>query len=286
MKAAFFLLSVIITLPVMIMAQPQFELSRNIYRSPYQNGEGYKVSQDHITHSPAGAFDLRATGADDCNTHQIVAAAAGRVRYKVESNDTSCSSGCGGFNNYVWIEHANGEWTKYTHFKKNSVVVALGEVVCAGEFLGFECSVGATSPANFRHLHFELRAPNDPVNPPIIIAGGFLNNSDGARLIPVICDIGDNYYIKDDEHTAANCSCSNANINLANLTINNGAIKISLASTSVTTGVAVNFNNGSNGFLKAGNNVTFTPGFTASAGTYLHASVGSCNTTPYPGGCN
>jgi hypothetical protein len=29
---------------------------------------------------------------------------------------TSCSS-C---NNYVWIEHPNGEWTKYTHFITNS----------------------------------------------------------------------------------------------------------------------------------------------------------------------
>ncbi|MES2797336.1 MAG: peptidoglycan DD-metalloendopeptidase family protein [Bacteroidota bacterium] len=269
---------------IALVAQPQFELSRNIYRSPYINGQEYRVSQDIVTHSPQGALDLRATGADDCDSHQIVAAAAGTVRNVVENNNVS-GPGNAAFNNYVWIQHANGEWTKYTHFKQNSVVVTVGQVVCAGEVLGLECDIGAVSPANFRHLHFECRLPVDPINPPISAAGGFMDSSE-PRLIPVIGDITNNYYTQGDINTAANSGCSNANESFVLLSVGNGEIEVSLASTSVSASSAVTFSNGSNGFFRAGNNVTLSPGFTASAGTYFSATVGSCGTTPWPGGCN
>jgi murein DD-endopeptidase MepM/ murein hydrolase activator NlpD len=267
-----------------LFAQPAFELSRNIYRSPYANGEEYGVSQDQVTHSPLGAFDLRARGANDCDTHRIVSAAAGIVR-NVEDDFNISGPGNSAFNNYVWIQHANGEWTKYTHFKQNSVVVTVGQTVCAGEFLGFECSIGAVSPANFRHLHFEVRMPVDPINPPITAAGGFMDSSE-PRLLPVVCDITNNYWTQGDVNTAANCSCSNANESFNNLTVNNGGIEVSLASNSVTAGTSVTFNNGANGFFRGGNSVTLSPGFTASAGSYFSATVGSCGTTPLPGGCN
>jgi hypothetical protein len=259
-----------------LLAQPIFEFSRNIYRSPYANGTEYRVSQDDVTHSPIGAFDLRAQGDDNCDTHRIVAAAAGTVRNVVDNWNVS-GPGNSAFNNYVWIQHVNGEWTKYTHFKQNSVVVSVGDVVCAGDFLGFECSIGAVSPADFRHLHFEVRAPADPVNPPISLAGGFMDSSE-PRLLPVICDIPNNYFTKDEIYTAANCSCSNANQNFVILSVGNGEKEVSLATTAITAGTLVSFANGSNGFFRAGNNVTFTPGFTASAGTYFSATIGPCTT--------
>jgi hypothetical protein len=274
----------ILTASVSAIAQPLFEFSNNIYRSPYINGQEYRVSQDDVTHSPLGAFDLRATGADDCNSHQIVSAAAGTVRRVVEQHNTS-GPGNSEFNNYVWIEHANGEWTKYTHFKQNSVVVTVDQVVCAGEVLGLECSIGAVSPAGFRHLHFEVRRPVDPINPPISVDGGFMDSSE-PRLLPVICDITNNYWTKDDVNTAANCSCSNANENFVILTKGNGDKEVSLATNTITAGTLVTFSNGSNGFFRAGNSVTFSPGFTASSGSYFNASIGSCGTTPLPGGCN
>jgi hypothetical protein len=262
-----------------LFAQPVFEFSRNIYRSPYANGTEYRVSQDDVSHSPIGAFDLRATGTDDCNTHQIVAAAAGTVRY-VEDDYNVSGPGNSASNNYVWISHANGEWTKYTHFKQNSVAVAVNQVVSAGTYLGLECSIGAVSPAGFRHLHFEVRAPADPIDPPIDLTGGFMDSSE-QRLIPVICDIPNNYYTKDDVYTAANCSCTaGANQSFVINTIGNGEKEVSLASNSVSAQTLVTFSNGSIGFFRAGNNVTLSPGFTANSGTYFHASVGSCNTTP------
>ncbi len=274
-------LIIAILISITTMAQPAFEFSRNIYRSPYANGTQYGVAQDDITHSPLGAFDLRATLVDDCVTNKIVAAAAGIVKFKVDIYNVS-GPGNSASNNYVWISHANGEWTKYTHFAQNSVVVNVGNVVAAGQFLGYECSIGAVSPAGFRHLHFECRAPVDPLSPPMDLTGGFMDASE-PRLIPVICDIPNNYYTKADIYTASNCSCSNANESFVNLTVNGTTGKeASLAVTSITAATNVIFNNGSIGFFRAGNNVTLSPGFTASAGTYFHASIGGCATTPNP----
>lgn len=265
-------------------AQPTFELSQNIYRSPYINGQEYGVAQDEVTHSPLGAYDLRATGVNDCDTHKIVAAGPGIVRYAVDSYNVS-GPGNSASNNYLWIQHTNGEWTKYTHFKQNSIQVTVGQTVCEGTFLGYECAIGAVSPANFRHLHFEVRRPVDPINPNMDLTGGFMDSTE-PRLIPVVCDITNNHWAQGDVNTAANCSCSMANESFNFLAVGNGGIEISLATTSVTAGTAVTFSNGSNGFFRAGNNVTFTPGFTASAGSYFSASVGSCGVTPLPGGCN
>jgi hypothetical protein len=269
-----------------LRAQPQFNLSTNIYRVPYANNKDISVLNDVYTHSPVGRYDLRAQGADNCSTHVVVAAAAGVVRNVVENNTASCGS-CGASNNYVWIQHLNGEWTKYTHFAQNSVVVNVGDTVCAGATLGFECWVGATIPDNFRHLHFEVRRPNDPVNPPIIEAGGFLAAADGEHLIPVTCGITDNYYIPGQDVTSGSCStCPNVSVTHSLLTVANGAIKITLASSTVNAGTNVNFQNGANGFFRAGNSITFTPGFTASAGSYFNASIGSCRAAGFPPVCS
>jgi murein DD-endopeptidase MepM/ murein hydrolase activator NlpD len=270
------LIALISTLSLAAHCQPAFEFSRNIYRSPYANGTVYGVSQDDITHSPLGAFDLRASGTDDCNTHQVVAAAAGTVQF-VEDDYNVSGPGLSASNNYVWISHANGEWTKYTHFKQNSVAVAVGQVVNAGTYLGLECSIGAVSPAGFRHLHFEVRRPPAiPAIPNMDLTGGFMD-SNVQRLIPVICDIPNNYYTQGESYTAANCACSEANQSFVLKTVDAAEKEASLVTTAITAGGIVTFNNGSIGFFRAGNNITFTPGFTANSGTYFHASLGGCN---------
>lgn len=266
-------------------AQPLFELSNNVYRIPYESDKDFKVQQDHITHSPQGRYDLRVQGTDDCNSHRIVSAAAGTVRRVVENNSASCPS-CGSNNNYVWIEHANGEWSKYTHFKQNSVTVNVNDVVCAGTILGFECYVGGTSPAQFRHLHFEVRRPNDPSNIIIDPAGGFMDDAD--HLIPVINSISKHYFDKDDTWTSSgSTTCSFANISIGSQNIANTEIKIYMASSSIASGNSViTHENGSSGLWQAGGSVTFNPGFTARSGSYFNARIGNCATTPLPGGCN
>lgn len=55
--------------------------------------------------------------------------------------------------NYVIIEHADGTYGWYWHFRKNSITVETGEQVQKGQMLGFAGSSGFSSDA---HLHFEV----------------------------------------------------------------------------------------------------------------------------------
>ena len=265
-------------------AQPPFDLSQNVYRLPYENNKAFEVRHDVLTHSPLGRYDLRAAGTDDCSSHRIVAAAAGVVRRVVENNNTSCPS-CGEQNNYVWIEHANSEWTKYTHFKQNSVTVSVNDTVCAGHILGYECWIGATTPAEFRHLHFEVRRPNDPANPVIDPAGGFMDANDGVHLIPVINTVTKHYMAQGDDLIASSSTaCTATNYTITSTTIASGNIKINMASGTITTSTNdINFQNGSNGLFHAGTSVTLGPGFHAQAGTSFQARIGNCAPT---GSCN
>ena len=153
-----------------LIAQPQFELSTNIYRVPYATGTDVHITNDHRIHSPQGRYDMsgRNNGSSCSNNYPIVAAAEGIIRRIEDDFNVSpptCDPNCANFNNYVWIEHANGEWSKYSHMKQNSTNVdaglQVGDQVCAGTLLGYECEVGQASGP---HLDFEVRVPNDPAN--------------------------------------------------------------------------------------------------------------------------
>jgi murein DD-endopeptidase MepM/ murein hydrolase activator NlpD len=274
--------------------QPTFELSRNIYRLPYDNGTQMLVGRDHFTHaSPngdvTGRYDLNGTmqGAG-CSIYRIVAAASGIVRRVVDNHNTTCET-CSDDNNYVWIEHANGEWTKYTHMKQYSASVTagivVGDTICAGTFLGYECEIGA---ATGRHLHFEVRHPNNPANVVISVLGGFMERADAAHYVPVINSISKHYMEDGDTWTAlATTTCTATNMSLPNITVGNNAFKILTATTSIDTNDSnVLLQNGANGLFNAGNSITFKPGFQAMRGCYFNAQIKGCGTTPFPGGCN
>lgn len=216
-------------------------LSKGVYRIPYANGIRVKVIQDHKTHNPPDRVDLRAV--DRTRDNRIVAAAAGRVRFIEDSHSGSCSipgvTSCSACNNYVWVEHPNGEWTKYSHFVTGSVTniagLKVGQQVSTGTFLGLEGDIGATSGSPGRaqvacdhntqqqslidsvnaervsmgldslravvHLHFEVAVPDDPSDP-ISPVGGFIK---GKNKIPRICNIPDSTFVKGQFHTAAAC---------------------------------------------------------------------------------
>lgn len=86
----------------------------------------------------------------------ILAAASGRIRYKIDSGDTSLRTG---FGYYAVIEHADGSATLYGHLTANSGTVPSGQSVTAGQVLGKSGNTGrSTGP----HLHFTY-APNGRV---------------------------------------------------------------------------------------------------------------------------
>ena len=72
---------------------------------------------------------------------RIVAAADGVVRFIVDQFETrqgASARPC--YNNYIWIEHSNGEWTKYSHMEKGSsrgsANLKVGDALRAGAYLG------------------------------------------------------------------------------------------------------------------------------------------------------
>ena len=139
---------------------PEGNESRNIYRIPYADGTVVHVSRDFYDHRPKGRIDMHGKGS---GTHRIVAAAAGTIRHIQDSrskqqhperwrrNTPDC------FNNYVWIEHANHEWSKYSHMQMGTTSakagLKVGDKVAQGDYLGDEGNVGCAWPA---HLHFQI----------------------------------------------------------------------------------------------------------------------------------
>ncbi len=276
-----------------LFAQPQFELSENVYRVPYLGATDIHVTNNHINHNPPGRYDMSGQGnGSSCSINYIIVAAAeGVIRRIVDNNDTrppDCDPDCADFNNYVWIEHANGEWSKYSHMKKNSTRVdaglQVGDQVCAGTFLGYECDVGQASGP---HLHFEVRRPNDPANVQISTAGGFM--SDAAHVIPVINSLSSHYFVADTDITSSgSTACTSANVTIGlPYTIGNDGVRIYMATGQIlnTANVPVVYGNGSNGMFHAGNSVTLSPGFQAAPGSYFHARTGTCATTNMAGVC-
>lgn len=56
--------------------------------------------------------------------------------------------------NYIIIDHLNGEFSCMVHFKKNSILVAVGDIVVRGQEVGLAGNSGnSTGP----HLHYHLQ---------------------------------------------------------------------------------------------------------------------------------
>lgn len=100
----------------------------------------------------ASDVDIRGFGEQDIGV-PVFAAADGVV---VDSHDgefdrNTCPSVCQSGANYVIIDHGGGRLAYYWHLKKDSVAVAPGESVRAGQQIGLAASSGNSSHP---HLHF------------------------------------------------------------------------------------------------------------------------------------
>lgn len=189
--------------PALLPAADPLKNSRGYYRIPYTDGTEVKINRDHNSHTPRGRYDM--VGRGGSKPYRIVAAAPGRIvgieDGFSERQDSSTAKQCN--NNYVWIEHPNGEWTKYSHMVKNSTSgkagLKVGDTVKAGQYLGDEGDVGC---AGGDHLHLEVGDPRD--TNPFTTVGGFLNdNADSNRnRIARICSIPGGIFTAGTTHTA------------------------------------------------------------------------------------
>jgi hypothetical protein len=167
-----------------------FEKSKGVYRIPFADGTTVKVANDFNDHKPIGRIDM--SGKNGNGEYKIVAAADGYVRFIEDqySKQVDSSTGEPCTNNYVWIEHENGDWTKYSHMQKDSTTkiakIKIGQFVKAGKFLGYEGKVGC---AGGDHLHFEV-AEMPETGDKISKIGGFVKDNEGSKRnrIPRICN--------------------------------------------------------------------------------------------------
>ncbi|MEQ1681364.1 MAG: M23 family metallopeptidase [Nitrospira sp.] len=144
---------------------PKGQKSQNIYRIPFADGINVHVGRDFLDHNPPGRIDMHGKGG---GTHPIVAAADGTIRHIQDSrsknqhtirilrNTPDC------FNNFVWIEHANHEWSKYSHMQFGTTTtkakLKVGDKVSQGNYLGDQGDVGCAAPP---HLHFQILQVGD-----------------------------------------------------------------------------------------------------------------------------
>jgi hypothetical protein len=186
----------------------QTQPSKGVYRIPFVSGTQVHVTNDHLKHSPVGRIDM--SGRAGSGEYKIVAAADGRIKYiedsfsaQIQNDDDPDTPNKPCTNNYVWIEHATGEWTKYSHMQKDSTTVKaklkVGQFVKAGTYLGDEGKVGC---AGGDHLHFEVGDPRatDPIDP----VGGFLKDNSGSKRnrVPRICGIAGGIFKSGEDYEA------------------------------------------------------------------------------------
>ncbi|WP_127819580.1 M23 family metallopeptidase [Microbacterium sp. CPCC 204701] len=211
--------------------------STGIYRLPYGDGTEVTVTNWHHDHNVA--YDMNAGPGSE-----VVAAASGWIRAIVDhhgqepgagdgldvqvppqpqddalehacgNNDPSTTvrgGNCGWYDNYVWIEHPNGEYTKYSHLGTGTVSAtwAEGDWIEAGEVIGLENDIGAASTAGGEpgdrasHLHWEVAVPDTPGAPVTWDEpGGFID--DGSRVVARVCDIPGQELVEGD-YEAAPC---------------------------------------------------------------------------------
>lgn len=261
-----------------------FEFSYGTYRLPYSNGVTLRVSQDHLTHNPNKTrYDLVGQSGGIGTNFPIVAAAAGTVMIIVDNNNVTCTTnGCSAFNNYVWLRHSNGEWSKYTHFVRGSVRtnagLTVGSNVVAGQYLGNEGAVGAASGV---HLHFEVGVPdntNSVAQAIDIPNGGFLN---GDNRIPLFCGVPGNILYRTNLFVAGNCGGGGC---IDNLIVPAKILRTTdayVADNTVDTGNnSISVDTYASLALLAGNKITLRPGFHALSGSYVRAALQPCVNSP------
>jgi len=256
-----------------------YEISRGIYRLPFANGIDITVTNDHLNHCPRGRIDMVGDNGND-----IVAAGDGWIRAIVDTytkHACDCSTDPNCHNNYVWIEHPNGEWTKYTHFVVNSVTDLehyVGEWVTAGTQLGTQGDIGCATGV---HLHFEVAQPIDTNTLVFSTDGGFIDGDWAKNVIPVFCDISNNILVDGGSYTAENCGSNTCSTSISNAstTIGTGGIDVDFASSTITNSTTYNVGVYGAGEWQAGSSITLKVGFVAEVYSIFTARIGACNET-------
>lgn len=259
-----------------------YELSKGIYRIPFIDGTAVEVVCDHLSHCPRGRIDMVGTNGDFNGEYVVAAAADGFIRKIVENHSVQCDCSVDNCeNNYIWIEHANGEWTKYTHFKHNSVSVYNhyeGEFVTAGTALGYEGDVGCAAGV---HLHFEAAQPVDTNTLVFSESGGYIDEAWAKNVIPVFCNISGNVMVKGGDYFAGDCpsNCGGLIVPFP-VTVETGEYDVVLNDDEISNDDDYTIEGYGAGLFQAANEITLNVGFEALQNATFDARIGDCDESP------
>jgi murein DD-endopeptidase MepM/ murein hydrolase activator NlpD len=177
--------------------------STGIYRLPFGCNQRAYTTQVHADATQRYDIDFSIQGTD------IVAARDGWIAQIQESHSECCySSGCGSCNNYVVIDHGDGEYSYYLHIAQDSVPDSLkiGSYVSRGTMIARQGDVGWTggngrspAPCNGNtssqkcgaHLHFGVHK------------GRYWNST---TVRPRFDDVQGTYAIAGSTYASGNCS--------------------------------------------------------------------------------
>jgi murein DD-endopeptidase MepM/ murein hydrolase activator NlpD len=121
------------------------------YVLPFSVGSGYELAQGNCgPHSHDGRFNFGFDFRMPMRT-PIIAAREGVVNAVRESKPDG--TGRIGDENYVIIDHGDGEYSRYIHLTADGALVSRGERVARGDTIALSGNSGRSA---FPHLHFDV----------------------------------------------------------------------------------------------------------------------------------
>ena len=161
--------------------EPKTVVHKGTYKYPFAKGQKFRVDNAFNGYGAhqgdwAYAVDFKMPEGTPIHAARAGVVIAVEDKYSVGGNDPSLGSKA----NFIFIEHQDGSMGRYLHFKKNGVLVKVGQKIKISQKIGLSGNTGwSTDP----HLHFDVVVPG-PGNSQHTVPFKF-RGSDGKAFSPV-----------------------------------------------------------------------------------------------------